>query len=97
MMCLGKNWDPESRLYEDNRPIDGAKAPEIPECFRKLVDGAIQASQVFLSQNYKDVNVEDEVPNMSPDICIVNFYNNGGKLGLHQVLSNPLFFSNVSR
>ncbi|KAG1338989.1 alpha-ketoglutarate-dependent dioxygenase abh1 [Cocos nucifera] len=84
MMCLGKNWDPEARLYEDNRPIDGAKAPEIPEYLRKLVDRAIQASHDFLRQNYKDVNIEDEVPNMSPDICIVNFYNNSGKLGLHQ-------------
>ena len=85
MMCLGKNWDPESRLYEDNRQIDGAKAPEIPEFFRKLVDRAIRASHDFLRQDYKDVNIEDEVPNMSPDICIVNFYNNSGKLGLHQV------------
>lgn len=84
MMCLGKNWDPESRLYEDYRPTDGAKAPEIPEYFSKLVGGAIQASHDFLRQNYKDVNIEYEVPNMSPDICIINFYNNNGKLGLHQ-------------
>lgn len=63
----------------------GAKAPEIPEYFRKLVDRAIQTSHDFLRQNYKTVNIEDEVPNMSPDICIVNFYNNSGKLGLHQV------------
>ncbi|XP_008782612.2 uncharacterized protein LOC103702095 [Phoenix dactylifera] len=84
MMCLGKNWDLDSRLYEDNRPIDGAKAPEIPEYFRKLVGRAIQDSHDFLRQNYEDVNIEDEVPNMSPDICVVNFYNNAGKLGLHQ-------------
>jgi alkylated DNA repair dioxygenase AlkB len=25
---------------------------------------------------------------MSPDICLVNFYNSSGRLGLHQVQNN---------
>ncbi|KAJ0979257.1 hypothetical protein J5N97_014731 [Dioscorea zingiberensis] len=63
---------------------DGAKPPEIPEEFRKLVKGLIQASHDFLLHQNKDINVEDELPKMSPDICIVNFYNENGRLGLHQ-------------
>ncbi|KAJ0979259.1 hypothetical protein J5N97_014733 [Dioscorea zingiberensis] len=39
-------------------------------------------------QMNKDINVEDELPKMSPDICIVNFYNENGRLGLHQPHSN---------
>ncbi|XP_039128280.1 uncharacterized protein LOC120264530 isoform X1 [Dioscorea cayenensis subsp. rotundata] len=83
MMCLGKNWDPEAK-YVDIRPVDGAKPPEIPEVFQKLVKGAIQASHDFLLHQNKHINVEDELPNMSPDLCIINFYNENGRLGLHQ-------------
>ncbi|XP_039128391.1 alpha-ketoglutarate-dependent dioxygenase AlkB-like [Dioscorea cayenensis subsp. rotundata] len=83
MMCLGKNWDPEAK-YVDIRPVDGAKPPEIPEVFQKLVKGAIQASHDFLLHQNKHINAEDELPNMSPDLCIINFYNENGRLGLHQ-------------
>ncbi|KAI3683890.1 hypothetical protein L1987_84405 [Smallanthus sonchifolius] len=31
MMCLGKNWDPESHKYTELRPFDKAKPPRIPE------------------------------------------------------------------
>lgn len=86
MMCLGKNWDPESRLYGDKRPFDGAIPPKIPEEFKKLVEGAIQAAHDRLRQNSKsNTSVEDELPKMSPDICLVNFYSTNGRLGLHQV------------
>ncbi|OAY66851.1 Alpha-ketoglutarate-dependent dioxygenase abh1 [Ananas comosus] len=84
MMCLGMNWDAESRLYQDERLIDGAKAPNIPQEFSDLVDKAIHASHDFLREKYKNINVEAEVPKMSPEICIVNFYSNYGRLGLHQ-------------
>ncbi|KAJ0979251.1 hypothetical protein J5N97_014725 [Dioscorea zingiberensis] len=82
-MCLGKNWDPKAK-YVELRPTDGAKPPEIPEEFRKQVKGEIQASHDFLLHLNKDINVEDELPKMSPDICIINFYNENGRLGLHQ-------------
>ncbi|PKU81197.1 uncharacterized protein LOC110116101 isoform X2 [Dendrobium catenatum] len=77
MMCLGKDWSPESRSYDKSRSFDGAVPPEIPEEFRKLVDRALNDSHEYTK------NVE-EIPNMSPDICIVNFYSNSGRLGLHQ-------------
>ncbi|PKA46347.1 alkylated DNA repair protein [Apostasia shenzhenica] len=92
MMCLGKNWDPESRLYEERRRFDDARAPEIPVEFKRLVDEVLHASHVFLRQSVKHV---DELPLMSPDICIVNFYSHSGRLGLHQVkllyIQEPVF------
>ncbi|KAL6638130.1 hypothetical protein ACP70R_025702 [Stipagrostis hirtigluma subsp. patula] len=84
MMCLGKNWDPDSCSYGDIRPFDGAKPPSIPEEFRKFVQDAIQASHELLKQGMKGANAVKEVPPMSPDICLVNFYGSSGRLGLHQ-------------
>jgi hypothetical protein len=85
MMCLGKNWDPNSRSYGDTRPFDGAQPPSIPEVFSKIVKDAIQASNEFLRQKARPANDVEELPPLSPDICLVNFYTSSGKLGLHQV------------
>ncbi|MQM17245.1 hypothetical protein Taro_050213 [Colocasia esculenta] len=85
MMCLGKNWDPQTSLYEDIRRVDGTKAPQIPLHFKKLVEEAIQASHALVQQHTGSSHpVKAELPNMLPDLCIVNFYSNNGKLGLHQ-------------
>ncbi|CAM0877254.1 unnamed protein product [Alopecurus aequalis] len=86
MMCLGKNWDPDSSSYGDIRPFDGAQPPKIPEELTKFVKDAIDASHVFLKQRGQGdhYNPKIEIPAMSPDICIVNFYTTAGKLGLHQ-------------
>ncbi|WOL14785.1 hypothetical protein Cni_G23566 [Canna indica] len=82
MMCLGMNWDPQSRSYGVKRPVDGAESPKIPMEFINLVNGAIQYSHKFLNDEHYDAL--SEVPIMSPDICIVNFYEKNGRLGLHQ-------------
>ncbi|KAL5218984.1 hypothetical protein ABZP36_019668 [Zizania latifolia] len=84
MMCLGKNWDPNSHSYGDTRPFDGAQPPNIPEEFKKIVKDAIQASNEFLKQNARAASAVEEVPPLSPDICLVNFYTSSGRLGLHQ-------------
>lgn len=84
MMCLGKNWDPDSHAYGDIRSFDGAKPPNIPEEFGKFVKDAIQASHEFLKQNTGATNPVEALPQMSPDICLVNFYTSRGRLGLHQ-------------
>jgi DNA alkylation damage repair protein AlkB len=84
MMCLGKNWDPDTGEYGDQRPSDGAKPPSIPYEFCQLVKGAIQASHSFLREHHKVPIVEHVLPTVSPNICIVNFYSHSGKLGLHQ-------------
>ncbi|XP_041001344.1 uncharacterized protein LOC121247077 [Juglans microcarpa x Juglans regia] len=84
MMCLGKNWDPETRKYEDHRPFDGTKPPLIPAEFSELVEKAINDSHSVIWNNSKASNVENILPRMSPNICIVNFYSENGRLGLHQ-------------
>ncbi|XP_068669041.1 DNA N(6)-methyladenine demethylase ALKBH1D-like isoform X1 [Aristolochia californica] len=85
MMCLGKDWDPETRLYTDVRSMDGAKPPPIPNTFGTLVEEAIQASHDYIKAKDPNIHsVEEILPRMSPDLCIVNFYTDSGKLGLHQ-------------
>lgn len=87
MMCLGLNWDPQTRKYEDHRPVDGCEPPDIPLEFNLLVRRAIQDAHAVIIKDFKISNVEDMLPAMSPDICIVNFYTINGRLGLHQVCS----------
>ncbi|KAF5179011.1 2-oxoglutarate-dependent dioxygenase family protein [Thalictrum thalictroides] len=90
MMCLGKSWDPQTKSYEESRCIDGAKPPTIPDTFKKLVGEAIHASHAiirgstFFSRKSSIRNPADAIPWMEPDVCIVNFYAQSGKLGLHQ-------------
>ncbi|WVZ89894.1 hypothetical protein U9M48_036243, partial [Paspalum notatum var. saurae] len=70
MMSLGKNWDPITRSYGPTRPFDGARAPAIPDAFKMIAQTANSTSSEF--------------PQIKPDICIINYYTNSGKLGLHQ-------------
>ena len=74
MMCLGRDWDPQARRYQEVRK-DGAKTPSIPLEFHALVQAAVGAAQSLESV---------PVPSLTPDLCIVNFYESGGRLGLHQ-------------
>lgn len=85
MMCLGKNWDPETSKYGDHRPHDRAKPPSIPVDFLQLVEDSIKDSHSLIRKNSKVGNCEDILPPVSPDICLVNFYSSTGRLGLHQV------------
>ncbi|KFK38772.1 hypothetical protein AALP_AA3G158400 [Arabis alpina] len=82
MMCLGKNWDCEACRYGETRPVDGSFPPQIPAEFSHLVRKAIEESQSLMAS--KKLKVDDGIPFMSPDICIVNFYTTTGRLGLHQ-------------
>ncbi|CAM8940757.1 unnamed protein product [Rhodiola kirilowii] len=84
MMCLGKNWDPETSQYVGVRPVDGAKPPPLPFEFTQLVHKAIQESHQLIKEKVKNAKVENILPSMSPDLCIVNFYAASGRLGLHQ-------------
>ncbi|KAG8643196.1 hypothetical protein MANES_11G015800v8 [Manihot esculenta] len=85
MMCLGRNWDPNTSSYGERRPIDGAKPPKIPHEFCSLVEKAMKDTCALIERNPEASSVEDTFPWMSPDICIVNFYSASGRLGLHQV------------
>ena len=92
MMCLGRNWDPQTSRDGDTRPHDGSIPPKIPFEFDQFVQKAIQDSQSLVATSSK--KGEDEIPCMSPDICIANFYTSTGRLGLHRVsVSNNFLIS----
>lgn len=84
MMCLGLNWDPQTRKYDRRHPIDDCEPPDIPHEFCVLVQRAIQDAHFLIKKDSHLVNPEDLLPSISPNICIVNFYTKFGKLGLHQ-------------
>ncbi|XP_028769491.1 uncharacterized protein LOC114726940 [Neltuma alba] len=84
MMCLGLDWDPQTRKYGNKRLIDGYEPPNIPNMFQGLASMAIKEAQNLCKKKFSVTNVEDILPSMSPDICIVNFYSAHGRLGLHQ-------------
>lgn len=84
MMCLGKNWDPQTSSYSDQRPSDRSKPPAVPDEFCELVNNALSQARSFLTKQVNCKNIDDVLPLMKPDICIVNFYTASGHLGLHQ-------------
>ncbi|XP_058776527.1 alpha-ketoglutarate-dependent dioxygenase abh1-like [Vicia villosa] len=79
MMCLGKNWDPQTRQYGCQRLSDGSVSPKIPDEFLTLVHSVIKDSHSLI-----EPASSKPLPVISPDICIVNFYEKNGRLGLHQ-------------
>ncbi|KAL3536592.1 hypothetical protein ACH5RR_005053 [Cinchona calisaya] len=83
MMCLGLDWDPQTKKYGKRRHYDNSKPPNIPPNFDYLVSRALHDSQTLIKQQLSS-NVEEILPCMSPNICIVNFYTTNGRLGLHQ-------------
>lgn len=97
MMCLGKNWDPDSSTYGDVRPFDDTKPPNLPDEFYQLVEKAIKDSYAIMGKDSTIKYPERVLPWMKPNICIVNFYSQNGRLGLHQVCNNgsyALYFLN---
>jgi DNA alkylation damage repair protein AlkB len=69
MLCLGRHWNGTTYAYESRRSdFDDLPVPPIPGDLR-LIAREI-ASSVGLS--------------FDPDICIMNYYDADGRLGLHQ-------------
>ena len=69
MLCLGKHWNGLTYQYEDRRSdFDGLAVPEIPP---RLADVARAAAA-------------DAGFAIQPDLCIMNYYAAGAKMGVHQ-------------
>ena len=69
MLCLGKHWNGLTYKYEDRRSdFDGLAVPEIPPRFAGIARAA----------------AEDAGFTIQPDMCIMNYYAEGAKLGVHQ-------------
>jgi alkylated DNA repair protein (DNA oxidative demethylase) len=69
MLCLGRHWNAQTYRYEGSRAdFDGQPAPALPPDLRRLASRAAEAAGLAVD----------------PDLCIVNFYAEGSRLGLHQ-------------
>ena len=69
MLCLGRHWNARTYRYEAARTdVDGLPVPPLPPDFAAL---ATQVAQ--------DVGFD-----LTPDICIVNWYATASRMGLHQ-------------
>jgi DNA alkylation damage repair protein AlkB len=69
MLCLGRHWNALTYRYEDARSdIDGRTVPPLPARLAELA--RLAAAEAGFD--------------FSPDICIVNWYREGSRMGLHQ-------------
>jgi alkylated DNA repair protein (DNA oxidative demethylase) len=69
MLCLGRHWNGRSYEYEGTRSdFDGLAAPPIPGNLRTIARDI--ASAVGMA--------------VDPDVCILNYYDDEGRMGLHQ-------------
>lgn len=69
MLCLGRHWNGQTYRYEASRSdFDGLPAPPLPEEFRVLSRGVARSVGMTLE----------------PDVCIMNYYDAAGRMGLHQ-------------
>lgn len=69
MLCLGRHWNARHYLYEAVRSdVDGRPAPELPQDLAAIAERA--AAHAGFS--------------VAPDLCIINWYRESSKMGLHQ-------------
>lgn len=67
MFCFGRHWEAREREYQPVRALfDGAKPPPLPQSLSDLAVRAVAAAQ--------DRRGGDGIPQFSPDVCVVNFY-----------------------
>ncbi|CAN5837657.1 alpha-ketoglutarate-dependent dioxygenase AlkB [soil metagenome] len=69
MLCLGRHWNGMTYSYEDRRTdFDGLPVPPLPPRLADLAGSAASAAGFT----------------MQPDLCIMNYYSAGAKMGVHQ-------------
>jgi alkylated DNA repair protein (DNA oxidative demethylase) len=69
MLCLGRHWNGRSYQYESTRSdFDGLAPPPIPENLDQIARRLAAAAGM----------------SVDPDVCILNYYDDEGRMGLHQ-------------
>jgi alkylated DNA repair protein (DNA oxidative demethylase) len=69
MLCLGRHWNGKTYRYEATRSdFDDLPAPPLPASFRHVAAEVARAAGMSLDA----------------DICILNYYDAEGRMGLHQ-------------
>ncbi|GMF38126.1 unnamed protein product [Phytophthora fragariaefolia] len=77
-MCLGRHWNVKSEKYEDRRSNhDNAPVPALPESWKVHAQRSLDAARGI------DPQVMGSCKQMTPDICVVNFYKKAGRNGMH--------------
>src|SRR4051812_25289620 len=69
MLCLGRHWNGQTYRYEDSRTdFDNRPAPALPGDLKTLAASLASAAGMPFD----------------PDLCILNYYDGDGRMGLHQ-------------
>jgi alkylated DNA repair protein (DNA oxidative demethylase) len=69
MLCLGRHWNPLTYTYMSTRADhDDAPVAPVPEAWSELAAAAAHVAGF----------------EFRPDICLINFYDADGRMGLHQ-------------
>jgi DNA alkylation damage repair protein AlkB len=69
MMCLGRHWNPLTYAYESTRADhDNLPVAPVPDDWVELASAAAREAGFVVA----------------PDICLINFYQGDGRMGLHQ-------------
>src|SRR4030088_3494324 len=69
MLCLGRHWNGTTYTYETTRSdFDDLPAPPLPDDFKELAQQIASAAGMAFE----------------PDLCILNYYDGDGRMGLHQ-------------
>ena len=69
MLCLGRHWNGKTYTYETHRSdFDNLPAPPLPPSFAQLARDIARSAGMTLD----------------PDLCILNYYEADGRMGLHQ-------------
>ena len=69
MLCLGRHWNGKTYRYETHRTDhDNLPAPPLPDDLAEL------ARRIALAAGMR----------VEPDLCILNYYDADGRMGLHQ-------------
>ncbi len=69
MLCLGRHWNGKLYQYEPSRSdFDGLAVPLLPEALREMANEMAASTGMTLDA----------------DLCIMNFYDASGRMGLHQ-------------
>jgi DNA alkylation damage repair protein AlkB len=69
MLCLGRHWNGQTYTYETTRSdFDNLPAPPLPGNLQRLAQDIARSTGMTLD----------------PDLCILNYYDAEGRMGLHQ-------------
>src|SRR5438270_19115 len=69
MLCLGRHWNGKTYNYETHRTdFDHLAVPPLPAAFAELASSIAAAADM----------------RFKPDLCILNYYDADGRMGLHQ-------------